>query len=268
MALDSKARIPLELYPSIIGHIYNRTDLLSMLLSSKAIVADVERKLYNTIRFGRQSDERHILFLESILDPKRPHLSGLLYHYSYVTGPDWRNTALLSLLNRALPTFTNIKQLRFGIPDEDIFTSFLALENPPFQLEFFSWIGLPIARVRPDGIGVLRFLASQHALKTLYIHNSGTNLPQISPLRNLKNLKNIIGSVPAILPLLPRSAQIERIHWIPYPNDDLDHLPLLTGLRVLSIISTRTRVLRLPLSVIAERFGTVEVLGLNSLKVC
>lgn len=264
MALDSKSKIPLEIYSLIIGHIDDKTDLLSMLVSSKAIVADVERKLYSSVQFGQEDNQRHILFLKSVLDPNRGHLSGFVYHYCYIISSKPPRPTVLSLLKRALITFTNLQQIRFGITEEDIFASFLALENPPFQLEFFQWVGPPIARVRPDG--VLRFLTSQHALKTLYIHNGGLNSPQIPPLQNLQTLENIVGSVPNILSLLPHTAiSIKRIHWTPYFIDNIDHFPPLPDLRILSFTTDFGRP---PLSVIAERFGTLKALGLKSLKVC
>lgn len=264
MAWNSlKSRIPLEIYSLIICHIDHKSDLLSMLVSSKAIFDDVERKLYNNVRFDYPDEKRHILFLESVLDPRRPHLSGLVYCYSCATDS---GTTLFSLIKRALITFTNLKQLWLGIPDEDIFASVLSLETPPFQLELFRWIRA--GRVwRRDEIGALRFLASQHTLKTLFLLITGPELSKISPLQNLQTLKNIAGSVSEIISLLPPTVPIERIHWIPNIGENIVHFPPLMGVRVL-YFTPGSDFHCPPLSVIAERFGALKVLGLNSLKVC
>lgn len=262
MDFNSQSKIPLELYPLIIGHIDNKNALLSMLVLSKTIFADVERKLYRSIGFRHLKDDKHILFLESVLDPHRTHLSGLVCGYYYSAAP-LGNTSdtLLGLIKRALATFTNLKELRFGVPDKDTFSSVLPLGNPPFQLELFQWIDSSAHR----DIEVLHFLASQHSLKTLSLYNAGFELSQRSSLQNLQNLNDISGSVAALFPLLPRSVPIKRIHWILDIGQDLDHFPPLTSLRVLSFDG---HVPRPPLSIIIERFRTIEVLGLPSLQVC
>lgn len=262
MTFNSNSRVPLELYPLIIEHIDNKNDLLSMLVTSKAISYDVEHKIYHSVHFDHQNDKSHILFLESVLDAKRSHRSGFIRRYCYTTvlcpNPD-----LPGLIKRALLTFTNLKQLRFIVSDEEILASALPLDNPPFQLELFQWAGY--GHIARHDIGVLHFLTSQHSLKTLCIINGGSELPRVSSLQNLRNLNNVVGHVAAILPLLPRSVPIRRIDGKIGVGPDFNHFPLLTGLRVLSFYSTD---LRPPLSVIAQRFGTVEVLRLHSLQVC
>lgn len=231
-----------------------------MLLSSRTAVADVERKLYHSAEFTRNRDDgKHIRFLESVLDPTRPHVSGLLFRYWLITS--WRTTDIHRLLiKRALVTFTNLKQLRFVVTDdEESIASVLPIEHPPFQLELFQWVNSEKAY---RDVGIMRFIASQPSLKSLYVRNIKAGVPQIS-LRNLQNLSDLGGNVGIILPLLPRSVPIDRIHWNFNILQDLSHFPVLSSLRVLSI-SDLARPL---LSDIVGRFENVEVLALPSLHV-
>lgn len=261
MSFNSKSRVPLELYPLIIEHVDDKKDLLSMLISSRTIFDDVERKLYRTMRFDQPSNDSHILFLESLLDPKRAHLSRFVYSYYCDTGR-LTNAVLPNLIKRALVTFTNLKQLQFRIFEEGSFSSVLPLYNPPFQLDFFRWVVF-LRDNNDHDPGILDFLSNQHSLKTLYLYDSGFKHPQIS-LQNLQNLNDVVGTVSTIFPLLPRPVPIKRAHWNINFQQDLDQFPLSPFLRVLSFAAPGVRP---PLSVIAERFGSVEVLALRSLEV-
>ncbi|KAF9460639.1 hypothetical protein BDZ94DRAFT_887859 [Collybia nuda] len=137
MMLMSESRIPLELYSLIIGYIDNHTTLLSILVSLKVIYADAERQLYSSVEFYAHDENKHILFLRSVLNNNRTHLSSLVHRYCYATGQS-TNFMALDLMKQALPTFTNLKQLKLAICGETA-ALVLPLGTPPFQLDRFHW---------------------------------------------------------------------------------------------------------------------------------
>ncbi|KAF9460638.1 hypothetical protein BDZ94DRAFT_887921 [Collybia nuda] len=254
MTINSKSEIPLELYLLIIEYIDDQGTLFSLLMSSRVGVIDIQRKLYRSVEFHYQNDDQHMIFLRSILNSNMPPLSDSVRRYCYTANSN-TSPKLLDYIKQALVTFTNLQHLRFAIPDEDTFISVLPPGNPPFNLELFQW---SCKRGAGRDIRVLRFLSTQRTLKALILYNTGPDIARMK-LRDLLDLTDFVGS-PAHLPFLPHNVPIKRMHWTSKIRQEPGRFPPLTSLRVLSFSPNSPRP---QISTIADRFGSVEILGLN-----
>jgi hypothetical protein len=225
-----------------------------MLVSSKYIYHEVERKLYHSIQCD--TSRAHKRFLGVILDPKYTHLSRLVRRYYLFKAP-FDDFSFTILLKRALPTLINLKHLSFwatsGLPSAEV----LPTEDPcPFQLHSFQWF---CGRDEPH---IAKFLCNQHSLEVLsmFLKPPGFHIPSTA----LRNLRNLHGSIGVILEILPGRCDITRLYWAPFANPLPENIPSFPNVRMLSLGPIG---LRPKFGIVVSLFQFIEVLQLDSLEV-
>jgi hypothetical protein len=220
-------RIPVELYWPIIEHVGDKKTLFTLLVTSKRLSNDIERKIYRVIKCRNPTS--HKLFLETVLDPRRAHLSRFVHSYNLFRAQVYEDDFGL-LLTRALPTFVNLKHLSFsgsdGLPSAQV----LPVENPPpFQLHSFYWL-----RGRNES-HLATFLGRQSSLELLWLLFKPENFSL--SVTSLPKLRILSGSEGIILEILHNRKNITQLHWDPYStslSSDITSFPSFSNIRIFS----------------------------------
>lgn len=253
-AQSLNSKLPLEIFSRVVDHIDDRKTLLSMLLSSKFVYHEVERKLYRSMESSNPMV--HIQFLKCILDTRRAYLPRLVRRYSLV------NVAshFIDMLARALPLFVNLKHLLIAgyagtnlraLPTESLC---------PFQLHTFRCDSGAVTSLE-----VAPFLDSQHSLEVLRLVSIPDNFSVART--SLQKLNHISGPIELILQILPNRENISNIHWEPLLPRLPVHVSLLPSFAHVRIFSFGMIGKRPPLQSIIPLLRHVEILEFHRINV-
>ena len=102
--------IPAELIQQVIDNVDDPADLATLTRCSKFFQAESERLLYRSMT--RKSGTTHFKFFSTIL--KKPRLASMVEVYHRHSDPHAQRRPLTTLIIRALPLMTNLKELVFG----------------------------------------------------------------------------------------------------------------------------------------------------------
>lgn len=173
-----------------------------MLVSSKLVSREVLPKLYYS--FERKDAKSHIIFLQTVLDAKHPHLSNFVRRYYVPSSEKWDDSEIRDLIARALPTFVNLKSLCWR-PAGTSSAMVLPINEPcSFQLHTFKWFH------SQDELALGPFLATQHSFEVLpmYFNPEKFSIPATA----LRNLKSLTGTDLVIAKILPGRETITHVH--------------------------------------------------------
>ncbi|KAF9457340.1 hypothetical protein BDZ94DRAFT_1326362 [Collybia nuda] len=250
-------KIPREICSHIIDYIDDKRTVLSMLVTFKAAHSQAERKLYHNIKLT--SPTAHKLFLDSILDPKRPYLAPYVRRYSLANAPvidHGFNTQLTS----ALGVFVNLKYLSFwGLPGYPS-TRVLPTEIPcPFQLHTFHWgLGTHDYLLEP-------FLKIQKSLEVLWLLTRRD--PPTIPSSSLRNLRSLGLTTKMITNVVPGHDKITCLQWEPDSHQlsiDATLISPFSHIRILSFGILRERPSLWSIVFLLEHLEVLELGGFQA----
>lgn len=203
---------PNELYRPILLHIDpidRRKTLSSVALACRFLNSEAVPQLYHS--FVEVDDPRtQVLFFKTVTSS--PRLAQLVHTYVWRIGTYFSHKhEFWTLLPLALRSFVNLKELRFrthgGTPAGHI------LRDCTFQLTHLDWDN------RSDEAELLPFLSTQHCIKSLLIHWSTPNSPDM-PSSVLQSLRSLSGDFTTIVAILPHCSNVTSLFWNPDMDED------------------------------------------------
>lgn len=213
--------ISADLYRLIISHIDDQTTLLSLMLSSRALNNEAERKLYRNFSFSWEgvSHMRHLSFLHLVSTCSRlarhvrdihVSLDSNTLHWE-TSGIDYRG--MMCKAFRGMVNLENLSILRhYGPSLPTLDTLLLGCTFQLITLSYMSYLPTP---ERFDNS--LTFLRSQKRLRQLDVRVS----PRVtSPIDHVTLPKLVIfgGCTPSMKLLLPAQNRITHLRWDRYYN--------------------------------------------------
>ena len=230
--------LPPELVSAIIEQVVDRTTLISLCSTSKAIGIEASRWLYNNITdiLGRDAD-RHYRLLKTLV--AKPHLASFVHSYTMdsvalvckaveddVSFNDLDSkkpldtaSVLWVILPHALGLMYNLEYLSFRAFAAEP-AAYWALRKASFQLKEMHW------EARQEGEAMAAFLSTQHRLEILYL-SDGLSHP-VDPKACLA-LRLLGGDSTTFGRILPGRPLVTNLDWLSSGGEYVKH-PLLPAL--------------------------------------
>jgi len=230
--------LPWELISAIIGKVVDRSTLLSLCSTTKAVYEEASRCLYCDLSDNLDGNaKRHIKRIQTIVS--NPHLASLVRSYTIESvASSWRyelggsdlerevesdapstvkerkldpRSFLWDILPQALNLMANLEHLCFrelsGQPSAD-----WLLPNVNFQLKKMDWGS------HGEGEEMATFLATQRRIEYLYLEEGPACPLDLGACLTLRSLRGNLSTFERFLPGRP---EITELDWVPSMGDPM-----------------------------------------------